>query len=225
MATLLVLPNARPEPKRSEAQWYADIAKLEAHLLVLTHNIITDQYEVGKIIHKLHEMFPHGHWIQYRKQLCQRIRISERSAHNYEQAYVVILAAGGDELVRAATMEGLNLNKEFVRQVLQVAASEHPELAAGELVKSAKITLHKNPAVDQLPALRQQFPNARIERVGKGEMVDFEAWIDIPANKVRGSGLVMASLTYAQLRSVKGIVKVGERGSVDKVQRFLKLNR
>jgi hypothetical protein len=228
MATLAVVPRAeiaQRAPKRSEPQWYADITKLEARLRAFQGNIIKSQYEVGCIIHKLHEMFPHGHWIAYRAQMCKRVGMSERSAHNYEQAYITIQAAGGDALVAAATMENLNLNNEFTRQVLAVAASEHPELPATKLATLAKIALHKNPAVDQLPALRRQFPSALIQRVGKGEMVDFEAWVDTPARKVRGSGLVMASLTYAQLRSVKGMVKVGQRGSFDKVQRFLKLNR
>jgi hypothetical protein len=200
--------------------------ELEVRLRTLHESIVLNQYEAGRIIFQLHARFPHGQWLVYLKQMCKRVGMSERTARNYEEAYREMKAAGGDVLVHAAEDAGLNVNKKPVRSALADARKEHPDQSPAELAKSAKIALHKNPAVDQLPTLRQWFPSALIQRVGKGDMIDFEVWVDIPASKVqgRGSDLVNVMMTYDQLRTVKGNVRVGERGSFDKAKQFLKLN-
>jgi hypothetical protein len=162
--------------------------------------------------------------------MCKRIGMSGRTAYNYIGVFEELHEVGGDALVEAATDAGLNLNKKPVRDAVIDARKEHPDQPPAKIAKFAKAGLkHKNHAVDQLADLKKHFPgkNIVIQRVGKGEMVDFEAWIkDIPASKVqgRGSDLVNVFMTYDQLRTVKGNVQVGERGSFDKAKRFLELN-
>src|ERR1035437_3593074 len=204
------------------------VATLEARLQSLHQGMITNQYEAGAILTDLRERFAHGQWGIYLRQLCRRIGLSERAAKYYMESFEELQGVGGAAVVAAAKDVNLNTNKKPVRVALVEAHEENPDASPSKIANFAKIKLEgkkfKNPAIEQLVELRKRFPDVQIERVGGSDLTSFQVWVDVPAkNAPKGKGLIAVQMTADQLRTVKGVVKVGANGmTAAGVKKFLK---
>jgi hypothetical protein len=229
----MATPATALQPDITQAN--TTIAALESRLQSLHQDMVADQYEAGDILSELRDRFPHGQWGVYLKQLCKRINLSERATRYYIETFEQLQKVGGSPVVAAAKELNLNPNKKPVRIALVDASEKHPDATPVELANFAKIELEarqdartnkkkfKNPAIHQLAGLRKKYPTVQIERVGGSDMNSFQVWADVNAHDApKGKGKIMVELTTDQLRTVKGVVRVGANGlEYSGVKRFL----
>jgi hypothetical protein len=199
------------------AQPIVIVATLESRLKTLHESIITNQYQAGRILVELRDQFAHGQWLLYLRQLCQRIGMSQRTSYGYIESYETLREAGGNPLVHAAEKLGINVNRKPVRTALFIAHQSHPHVSPTKIANFAKMELsqkHKNPAVDQLAALRKRYnaqADIEFERLGNLGMTQFQVRLGkVNARHApRGKQTVTVELTLDQLRYVKGTFDVG----------------
>jgi hypothetical protein len=115
--------------------------QLEQRLVKVHGTVHRSQIEAGRVISELKKSFEHGNgWMEYSKDLYQRIGISQKTAYRYVEAFEQAESIG-TAILAEAEKAGLNLNRIPVREALIESKKQNPDATPSKIVDLTKTVL------------------------------------------------------------------------------------